>query len=58
MAYSIDSTQCLQCGACASNCPVSAIVFTGDKYIIDQDKCVSCGSCNSICPISLPQEEN
>jgi ferredoxin len=52
MAYQIDKNVCVGCGACASNCPVSAIEQKDDKYEINADVCVSCGACESNCPVS------
>ncbi len=36
MAYKI-SDDCICCGACASECPVSAISEGDGKYVIDAD---------------------
>ena len=44
MAYQI-SDECIKCGACAEECPVSAISEGDDKYVIDADVCVECGAC-------------
>jgi ferredoxin len=52
MAYQIDTTVCVGCGACAGSCPVSAIEPKDDKYAINPDVCVSCGACESTCPVS------
>jgi formate hydrogenlyase subunit 6/NADH:ubiquinone oxidoreductase subunit I len=52
MAYQIDKTECVGCGVCAGNCPVSAIDQKDDKYEINPDVCVSCGACESTCPVS------
>ena len=43
MAYKI-SDNCIACGACASECPVSCIT-AGDIYVIDEAQCISCGAC-------------
>ena len=51
MAYVI-SDECLSCGACESECPVSAISAGDGKYVIDADTCISCGACESTCPVS------
>ncbi len=50
MAYVI-SSDCVACGACAENCPVSAISEGDSQYIIDADVCVDCGSCAANCPV-------
>lgn len=52
MTYQIDKNICVGCGACTSNCPVSAIEQKDDKYEINADVCVSCGACESTCPVS------
>ena len=56
MAYKI-SDECISCGACAENCPVSAISAGDDKYVIDADACISCGACAETCPVGAPSEE-
>lgn len=48
MAYKINDN-CVSCGTCESECPVSAI-SAGTPYSIDPDTCVSCGSCAAVCP--------
>lgn len=55
MAYSI-SEDCIACGACEAECPVSAISEGDGKYEIDADACLSCGACESVCPVGAPQE--
>ena len=34
--------ECISCGACISECPVSAITESDDHTIIDASKCVEC----------------
>lgn len=49
--YSINDN-CIGCGTCKRNCPVSCI--SGDKkevHIINQDECIKCGTCLEVCPI-------
>lgn len=48
MAYVI-SNDCVACGTCINECPVSAI-SEGDIYKIDADTCIDCGSCAAACP--------
>lgn len=51
MAYKIND-ECIACGACAGECPVSAISDGGEKYVIDPDTCIDCGACEATCPVS------
>ena len=53
MAYKI-SDDCISCGACAAECPVSAISEGDGKFEIDADTCIECGSCASVCPGGAP----
>lgn len=55
MAYQI-SDECIACGACAEQCPVSAISEGDGKFVIDADTCVSCGACAGVCPVGAPAE--
>lgn len=54
MAYTIND-DCIMCGACASECPVSCISEGDGKYIIDEDVCIDCGNCANVCPVDAPQ---
>jgi len=49
MAYVINQ-ECISCGTCESECPVSAISDGGEQYVIDADTCLDCGACESVCP--------
>jgi ferredoxin len=53
MAYKI-TDDCVACGACADECPVSAITEGDGKYEIDADTCIDCGSCADACPVGAP----
>ena len=55
MAYFI-SDDCIACGACEAECPVSAISEGDGKSEIDADACLSCGACAGVCPVGAPQE--
>lgn len=57
MAYSISKSDCIGCGTCEAECPVSAIsVFEDGKYRIDPEKCIECGACASVCPVDAPKK--
>lgn len=55
MAYVI-SDDCISCGSCEPECPVSAISAGDSKYVVDEDTCISCGSCAAVCPVGAPAE--
>ena len=54
MAYHI-SDECISCGTCAAECPVSAISEGDNKYVINEDVCVECGTCANVCPVGAPK---
>ena len=56
MAYKI-SDACISCGACESECPVSAIKAGDGKYEIDAATCIECGACAGVCPVGAPSQE-
>lgn len=56
MAYKI-SDDCIMCGACMNECPVSAISESDGKMVIDADLCIECGSCEGACPVGAPKAE-
>lgn len=56
MAYVIGDS-CISCGACAAQCPVSAIAEGDGKFEIDKNTCISCGSCAGGCPVGAISEE-
>ena len=41
---------CISCGICADECPVSCISEGDSIYMIDEDQCIECGSCEAACP--------
>jgi ferredoxin len=56
MAYRI-SDDCISCGACEAECPVSCISAGDGKYEIDEGACIECGSCTNVCPVDAPKPE-
>lgn len=54
MAYFINE-DCINCGACESECPVSCISSGDSTYVIEENDCIDCGSCANVCPVSAPQ---
>lgn len=56
MAYKV-SDECINCGACESECPAGAISEKEDKRFIAADQCASCGACASVCPVGAISEE-
>ena len=50
MAYVIGN-DCVSCGSCEGNCPVSAISQGDEHYVIDADACIDCGTCAETCPV-------
>lgn len=56
MAYFIND-DCINCGVCASECPVSCISEGDSKYVIDPDTCIECGTCASVCPVGAPNPQ-
>lgn len=58
MGKPIVNDQCIECGQCASHCPVNAI--PENNYHVTNDPCIKCMRCIEICPVharSLPQED-
>ena len=56
MAFRI-TEDCVNCGACEGECPVSAISESGGRRVIDADACISCGACAGVCPVEVISEE-
>ncbi len=56
MAYKINE-ECISCGACEAECPVSCISAGDDKYVINADECIECGACAGVCPVGAPNQD-
>ena len=56
MAFKI-TDDCIACGACADECPVSCIVEADGKYEINADECIECGACAGACPVEAIVED-
>jgi ferredoxin len=56
MSYQI-SDECIKCGKCEPECPVSCITEGEEKYVIDEDACVECGACANVCPVDAPKQK-
>ncbi len=57
MAYFINE-DCINCGACADECPVNCITEGEEKYVIDASQCIECGACADVCPVNAPKKED
>ena len=49
--------ECINCGACQSECPNEAISAGDDTYVIDASKCDECDGkdaigCIEVCPVA------
>ena len=55
MAHVIND-DCINCGACAVECPVGAISERDGKQEIDADACIDCGACAATCPVGAISE--
>jgi len=49
MMPEVDKLKCIKCGACADNCPVSAIKMS-PYPVVDRGKCILCYCCHEMCP--------
>lgn len=47
-----NETKCIQCGACTTNCPTSALYIERPSMEVcfDDSKCIVCGMCVQSCP--------
>ena len=50
MAYKVTTADCINCGACDSECPVECISEVNGARSIAADDCIDCGACADTCP--------
>lgn len=55
MSYIIND-ECISCGACTAECPVSCISEGDTKFEINPDECIECGACAGVCPVDAPKQ--
>ena len=46
----INSEQCIGCGACAQDCPMGFIQMIDGKAQMEEPFCIGCGHCFALCP--------
>lgn len=51
------TNDCIGCGTCENECPVSAISIDDDKATIDQNACIGCENCLANCPVQAITKE-
>jgi NAD-dependent dihydropyrimidine dehydrogenase PreA subunit len=51
MAYTINDN-CISCGVCEPECPVSCIKAGDSIYTIEEAECIDCGACAGVCPVA------
>ncbi len=56
MAFVIND-ECVNCGACEAECPVSCISQGDSTYVIDESVCIDCGNCAAVCPVDAPKQK-
>lgn len=62
MLYQNEKEKCVGCTACASVCPVKAIVMKPDEEgflypNVDEECCIHCGQCEKVCPVMNPAKK-
>lgn len=52
--FTVDTTECISCGACVETCPTQVIELDAKKnpHVIEgrEELCINCGHCASVCP--------
>ena len=57
MAHVINADECINCGVCEDECPVSCISEADGARTIAADDCVDCGACVNVCPVDCISAE-
>ncbi|MGI6395313.1 MAG: indolepyruvate ferredoxin oxidoreductase subunit alpha [bacterium] len=57
MKYKIVEGLCINCGACAAECPEEAIIQNEKEYQILTPSCIGCGQCAEVCPVDCIEKE-
>jgi len=55
MAFTINDN-CISCGVCEPECPVSCISAGDSIYVIDPATCIDCSACKEVCPVDAIDE--
>lgn len=50
LKFHIDPELCIQCGACAADCPAQIITMNELPEITDESRCYRCQHCYAVCP--------
>ena len=48
---SINTEECIGCGACVDRCQVKALELQDDVAVVDRERCIGCGVCVMTCPV-------
>lgn len=51
------SDECITCGTCEAQCPVSAISMGSAHFEVNVNECIDCGACEAACPVSAIKEK-
>ena len=51
MAATVNTGECLGCGACVDACPAEAIKIEDGVAVVNEDECLDCGACTDECPV-------